>query len=75
MQSINRAMTVAKVLAANTNEKGVTISNLAKQCELPLSTMHRLLQAMMKQGLIEQHPPNEDISFRDDLAGVRITIV
>ncbi|WP_313892684.1 IclR family transcriptional regulator [Psychrobacillus sp.] len=54
MQSINRAMTIAKVLAAHTNEKGLAISDLAKQCELPLSTMHRLLQAMIKQGMVEQ---------------------
>ncbi|MEK4484725.1 IclR family transcriptional regulator [Psychrobacillus sp. FSL H8-0484] len=54
MQSIIRAMTVAKVLASHSTEKGVTISDLSKQCELPLSTMHRLLQAMIKQGLVEQ---------------------
>ncbi|GGA19198.1 IclR family transcriptional regulator [Psychrobacillus lasiicapitis] len=54
MQSITRAMTVAKVLASHTNEKGVSISVLSKQCELPLSTMHRLLQAMIKQGMVEQ---------------------
>ncbi|WP_277586442.1 IclR family transcriptional regulator [Psychrobacillus antarcticus] len=54
MQSIIRAMTVAKVLAIHTNEKGVSISELSKQCELPLSTMHRLLQAMIKQSMVEQ---------------------
>lgn len=56
MQSISRAMTVAKVLAKHANEKGVSISDLSKQCNLPLSTMHRLLQAMIKQGLVEQDP-------------------
>ncbi|MFJ8064654.1 IclR family transcriptional regulator [Psychrobacillus sp. NPDC096426] len=54
MQSISRAMRVAKVLAAHANEKGVSISALSKQCELPLSTMHRLLQAMIKQSMVEQ---------------------
>lgn len=54
MQSISRAMVVAKALAAHVNEKGATISELSKQCGLPLSTMHRLLQAMIKQGLVEQ---------------------
>lgn len=54
MQSITRAMTVAKVLAAHANEKGLSISVLSKQCELPLSTMHRLLQAMIKQSMVEQ---------------------
>ena len=54
MQSISRAMSVAKALAAHPDEKGVSISELSKKCELPLSTMHRLLQAMMKQGMVEQ---------------------
>lgn len=55
MQSINRAMTVAKVLATKATVEGVTISDLSKECDLPLSTMHRLLQAMIKQGLVEQN--------------------
>lgn len=54
MQSIDRAMIVAKSLARHTSENGVSISDLSKQCELPLSTMHRLLKAMIKQGMVEQ---------------------
>lgn len=54
MQSITRAMSVSKVLAAHANDKGISISELSKQCELPLSTMHRLLQAMIKQSMVEQ---------------------
>lgn len=66
MQSIIRAMTVAKVLASHATDKGVTISDLSKECELPLSTMHRLLQAMMKQGLVEQ-----DEQFKTYRLGIR----
>ncbi|KXH83819.1 IclR family transcriptional regulator [Sporosarcina sp. HYO08] len=54
MQSIQRAMTVANVLATGAVENGMSISELSKQCNLPLSTMHRLLQAMIKQGMVEQ---------------------
>ncbi len=54
MQSIDRAMTVANALATHTAESGASISDLSKQCELPLSTMHRLLKAMIKQGMVEQ---------------------
>ena len=54
MQSIDRAMIVAKALATHTAENGVSISDLSKQCELPLSTMHRLLKSMIKQGMVEQ---------------------
>lgn len=54
MQSIQRAMAIANVLATQAVENGMTVSELSKQCQLPLSTMHRLLQAMMKQGMVEQ---------------------
>lgn len=54
MQSIIRAMHIAKVLAEHSADSGVTISDLSKLCELPISTMHRLLQAMIKQGMVEQ---------------------
>ena len=54
MQSIDRAMTVANSLAMHSAESGASISDLSKQCELPLSTMHRLLKAMIKQGMVEQ---------------------
>lgn len=54
MQSIDRAMSVANVLATKTQEDGMSISDLSKECELPLSTMHRLLKAMMKRNMVEQ---------------------
>ena len=54
MQSIDRAMSVANALATHTAETGVSISDLSKQCDLPISTMHRLLKAMIKQGMVEQ---------------------
>ena len=54
MQSIDRAMTVAYVLATQATDDGLSISDLSKQCQLPLSTIHRLLKAMIKQGMVEQ---------------------
>ena len=54
MQSITRAMTVAKVLANHPNDKGITISELSKECDLALGTIHRLLQSMAHEGLVEQ---------------------
>ncbi|WP_318614827.1 IclR family transcriptional regulator [Sporosarcina sp. YIM B06819] len=59
MQSIDRAMTVANVLATHATDNGLSISELSKQCELPLSTMHRLLKAMIKQGMVEQDEPTK----------------
>jgi len=52
MQSIDRAMNVASVLISK--ENGLSISDLSKECELPLSTLHRLLKAMIKQDMVHQ---------------------
>ncbi|WP_432354242.1 IclR family transcriptional regulator [Sporosarcina sp. A2] len=54
MQSIDRAMQIAKILASEGTSNGISISDLSKQCELALSTLHRILKAMVKQGLAEQ---------------------
>lgn len=54
MQLIERAMTIAKVLAAEANNSGLSISELTTKCDLPLSTLHRILKAMIQQGMIEQ---------------------
>ncbi|WP_186668180.1 IclR family transcriptional regulator [Sporosarcina sp. BP05] len=61
MQSIDRAMTVAKVLV--TTDNGLSITDLSKQCELPLSTLHRLLKAMIKQGMVQQDERTKSYSL------------
>ena len=52
MQSIDRAMTVAQILIES--ESDLSITALSQKCELPLSTLHRLLKAMIKQGMVHQ---------------------
>ncbi|MFK9092204.1 IclR family transcriptional regulator [Bacillus salipaludis] len=56
MQTIDRAMQVIKVLAGNETKKWCSITELSKECDLPVSTMHRLLQSMKSHGLIQQEP-------------------
>ncbi|WP_045522200.1 IclR family transcriptional regulator [Neobacillus niacini] len=56
MQTIDRAMQVIKVLAESDTKKWFSITDLSKECDLPVSTMHRLLQSMIKHGLIQQDP-------------------
>ncbi|MGG1399182.1 IclR family transcriptional regulator [Bacillus salipaludis] len=56
MQTIDRAMQVAAVLAGSETKKWFSITDLSKECELPVSTMHRILQSMKKHGLIQQDP-------------------
>ncbi|WP_066370021.1 IclR family transcriptional regulator [Neobacillus fumarioli] len=63
MQTIDRAMQVIKVLAENTSKKGLPITDLSKECGLPVSTMHRLLQSMKKHGLIQQDPDSKIYSM------------
>lgn len=56
MQTIDRAMQVSAVLAGNENKKWFSITELSKECNLPVSTLHRLLQSMKQHGLIQQDP-------------------
>jgi len=56
MQTIDRAMQVIKVLVGNETKKWFSITDLSKECDLPVSTMHRLLQSMKNHGLIQQDP-------------------
>ncbi|MEH7014452.1 IclR family transcriptional regulator [Neobacillus niacini] len=56
MQTIDRAMQIIKVLAESDTKKWFSITDLSKECDLPVSTMHRLLQSMIKHGLIQQDP-------------------
>jgi IclR family transcriptional regulator, KDG regulon repressor len=49
-------MQVIKVLAVSDTKKWFSITDLSKECDLPVSTMHRLLQSMIKHGLIQQDP-------------------
>ncbi|MCL1695512.1 MULTISPECIES: IclR family transcriptional regulator [unclassified Lysinibacillus] len=53
MQLLERAMTIAKVLAS-ASDNSLSISELSVKCNLPLSTLHRILKAMIKEGMIEQ---------------------
>ncbi len=52
VQSIDRTMIIAKVLLSK--ESGLSISDLSNECELPLSTLHRLLKAMIKHDMVQQ---------------------
>ncbi|REB08624.1 IclR family transcriptional regulator [Sporosarcina sp. BI001-red] len=54
MQTIDRVMQLAKILASESNPTGISISDIAKECDLALSTLHRILKSMVKQGLAEQ---------------------
>ncbi|MFK2825914.1 IclR family transcriptional regulator [Bacillus sp. B190/17] len=54
MQSIDRAMNVINVLVSKSTENWLSITELSQECDLPISSMHRLLKAMSKHGLIQQ---------------------
>ncbi|MFD9626668.1 IclR family transcriptional regulator [Peribacillus muralis] len=54
MQSIDRAMNVINVLVSHSSENWLSITDLSEECDLPVSSMHRLLKAMSKHGLIQQ---------------------
>lgn len=52
-QSIDRAMMLLTLVSAH-NRSGVTLSSLVAQCGLKQPTVHRLLGALGRAGLIEQ---------------------
>lgn len=59
MQSLDRAMGIIKVLTLQKENRFLSITELAKECDLPVSSMHRLLQAMMKHEMIQQDPESK----------------
>lgn len=54
MQAIERVMQITEILARETTTNGISISELTKECDLALSTLHRILKSMVQQGLAEQ---------------------
>lgn len=54
MQSIDRAMGIVKLLVASSSDDGLSITELANECGLPVSSMHRILKAMAVHGMIQQ---------------------
>ncbi|WP_284037036.1 IclR family transcriptional regulator [Neobacillus sp. 114] len=59
MQSLDRAMHIIKALIKHDPNRMFSITELAKECELPNSSMHRILTAMMKHEMIKQDPQSK----------------
>ncbi len=53
VQSLDRAIGLLEVLA---NSDGLSLSDVARQAELPPSTVHRLLATLNRRGLVGQDP-------------------
>ena len=53
MQALERSMKIAEILS-DSDQEGMSISELSGRSGLPLSTMHRILQGMMRQRMVEQ---------------------
>ncbi|MBM7585449.1 DNA-binding IclR family transcriptional regulator [Bacillus pakistanensis] len=56
VQSIDRAMQIIQILISNPHKMDWSITELAEQTDLPLSTMHRLLSSLVDHGLVMQNP-------------------
>lgn len=61
MQTIDRAMQVIKVLSKNDTRMWISITDLSKECDLPVSTLHRLLQSMKQRRAYSAGPRFEII--------------
>jgi DNA-binding IclR family transcriptional regulator len=56
VQSIDRAVGIIKLLDSDNKEGYWSISEIAEKTSLPVSTVHRLLNTLMKHGLVSQIP-------------------
>lgn len=56
IQSIDRAMSIIHILRSDPHRNEWSISELSKRTELPISTMHRLLNSLIDHGLVIQNP-------------------
>ncbi|MGC4377226.1 IclR family transcriptional regulator [Fictibacillus sp. Mic-4] len=56
VQSIDRAMQIIHILTSDDHKPNWSISEIAEQAELPLSTVHRLLRSLTNYGLVAQVP-------------------
>ncbi|HEY68214.1 MAG TPA: IclR family transcriptional regulator [Thermoflexia bacterium] len=65
LQSVERAITLLKTLGNAASDLGVT--DLSQRLGLPKSTVHRLLTALERGGLVEQNPTTEKYRLGVDL--------
>ncbi|MGC5326350.1 IclR family transcriptional regulator [Brevibacillus sp. SYSU BS000544] len=59
VQSIDRAIQIINVLVSDDNKSGWSISDLAEATSLPLGTLHRILQTLIKHALVIQDPESK----------------
>lgn len=58
-RTIIRASTILQALKADRSVRGMRLTEIAQQCALEKSTTHRLLAALVAEGLVEQDPESE----------------
>ncbi|HEX7065598.1 MAG TPA: IclR family transcriptional regulator [Bacillales bacterium] len=56
VQSIERAMEIINILISDNRKSSWSLSEISDKVGLPLSSVHRLVTALMKQGLVMQIP-------------------
>jgi DNA-binding IclR family transcriptional regulator len=74
-QAIRRAVSMLKIIASGTYP-GVTLADVAERMELSRSTTHRILRALVNEGLVEQDPIHNNytigrLAFELSLASTR----
>ncbi|EMA6343625.1 IclR family transcriptional regulator [Bacillus cytotoxicus] len=56
VQSIDRAISIIKLLYSENDKEHWAISDIADRTHLPVSTVHRILNSLMEHGLVTQIP-------------------
>ncbi len=75
VQSIDRAISIIKLLNSTNEKEYWAISDIADRTHLPVSTVHRLLNSLIEHGLVMQISETKQYKNWTDVDGNRITTI
>ncbi len=75
VQSIDRAISIIKLLNSTNEKEYWAISDIADRAHLPVSTVHRLLNSLIEHGASYANFRDETVQNWTDVDGNRITTI
>ena len=75
VQSIDRAISIIKLLNSTNEKRVLVISDIADRTHLPVSTVHRLLNSLIEHGLVTQISETKQYKIGYNVDGNRITTI
>ena len=75
VQSIDRAISIIKLLNSTNEKEYWAISDIADGTHLPVSTVHRLLNSLMEHGLVTQITETKQYKIDTNVDGNRVASI